>query len=259
MRMQDRVTLITGAGGGIGRGIAERFAREGAVVVANDVDASTAEETAASCRALGAPRATISLASVADSAAVDAMVARVLEDYGRIDVLVTNAGVSAMTDPAPAPGSPDFDVARISDDAWHRMLGVHLDGTFFCIRAVMPEMVRHGGGRILCMSSIAATSGLGSLHYSAAKGGILGFVRAAARPFGKHGVTINAICPGPIDAGMLHHYDRSFIESLVPDIPIGRLGTPADIGACAAFLASDDGGYFTGQYVSPNGGVVIGG
>jgi 3-oxoacyl-[acyl-carrier protein] reductase len=248
VKLDGRVALVTGGGGGLGRGIATTFATEGAAVIVNDVRADAAGEVADSC---GGVRL---VADVSDGAAVAAMFEHITERWGRLDVLVNNAGISALEG---ASGRPTPSILDIGDDMWHRMLRVHLDGTFFCTRAAVRLMAGAGGGSIVCISSIAGLAGIGPLHYSTAKGGILGFVRSLARQVGPMGIRINAICPGAIDAGMTKLHDQSEIDAYLPQVPLGRLGTPEEIGRTALYLASDDSSYTTGQWLSPNGGSVI--
>jgi 3-oxoacyl-[acyl-carrier protein] reductase len=296
MRLEGRVALVTGGGGGLGQAISAVFAEEGAAVVVNDIRGEAAEAVAGSCRAVS-PASAALVADVGDSDAVTAMFGQIRERWGRLDVLVNNAGVSALAG-GPGPGGPGPggpgpggpgpggpgpggpgpggsvsarlgsgaqvpagpnppSILDIADDTWHRMLRVHLDGTFFCTRAAVRLMAGAGGGSIVCISSIAGLAGIGPLHYSTAKGGILGFVRSLARQVGPMGIRINAICPGAIDAGMTKLHDRAEVDAYLPSVPLGRLGTAEEIGRAALYLASDDSSYTTGQWLSPNGGSVI--
>jgi 3-oxoacyl-[acyl-carrier protein] reductase len=269
VRLEGRVALVTGGGGGLGQGIAGVFAAEGATVVVNDIRADEAEAVARSCRTVS-PASAALVADVADSGSVAGMFGEIGQRWGRLDVLVNNAGVSALegfpsAGPAGAAGSGTGlpagpnppSILDISDDTWHRMLRIHLDGTFFCTRAAVALMAGGTGGSIVCISSIAGLAGVGPLHYSTAKGGILGFVRSLARQLGPAGIRINAICPGAIDAGMTKLHDRAEVEAYLPQVPLGRLGTAEEIGRAALYLASDDSSYTTGQWLSPNGGSVI--
>jgi 3-oxoacyl-[acyl-carrier protein] reductase len=259
-RLEGRFALVTGAGGGLGSAIAERFAREGATVGINDIDADSAEAVAARCRE-HTPHSRSFVFDVSSSAAVAAAFAEVEDDWGTVDVLVNNAGVSATTD---ASARPDMvfepmkrPITDISDENWHRMIGIHLNGTFYCTRAAVGMMAARRSGSIVCISSIAALAGIGAPHYSAAKGGILGLVRSLARSLGPEGIRVNAICPGSIDAGMATLYPPERRYRTVEAIPLGRLGTADEIASAALYLASDDSSYTTGQWLSPNGGLVI--
>ncbi|MGH7326267.1 MAG: SDR family oxidoreductase [Candidatus Rokuibacteriota bacterium] len=274
MKLQDRIALVTGAGSGIGRAIALLFAEEGARVVANDVDLAAAEQTVGAMKP-GQGRAV--RADVADSAQVRAMFAEIERAWGRLDVLVNNAGI------ARAPGedvegrlrksearlgellSPEgitthWDVTQaMSDETWRRMLAVHLDGTFFCSREALRLMSRQNAGVIINMSSVAGLTGLEvAPHYSAAKGGILAFTRAVAREVGSRNIRVNAICPGFIDTPMTAHVGAPRRTLIARQAPLGRWGEPREIAATALFLASDDAAFFTGQWLSPNGGLFIG-
>jgi 3-oxoacyl-[acyl-carrier protein] reductase len=255
-RLADTFALVTGAGGGLGAAIAELFAREGAVVGVNDVRDEAAESVAQRCRQ-HSPRSEAMVADVSDPASVGEMFAHLEEKWGRLDVLVNNAGVSATSDISDGANPLERGIDDITDAQWHRMIGVHLNGTFFCTRAAVPMMTARQRGSIVCMSSIAGLSGFGPIHYSAAKGGILGLVRSLARSLGPAGIRVNAICPGAIDAGMTKAHAPEVRQSIVPSIPLRRLGAADDIAYAALYLASDESGYTTGQWLSPNGGLVI--
>jgi 3-oxoacyl-[acyl-carrier protein] reductase len=273
MRLENRIALITGAGSGLGRAMARRFAEEGARVVANDVRPAAAEETIAQLTGRG-HRARP--ADVADSAAVRAMFDEVERELGGLDILVNNAGIAGSGDNREAlqataearlremlsggPVQTHWDVTQsMSDEAWHRMIGVHLHGTFFCTREALRLMSRAGRGAIINMSSVAGLMGLDSVpHYSAAKAGILGFTRAVAREVASRGIRVNAICPGYIDTPMTEPMSPLLRGTVVARTPLGRWGTPEEIAATALFLVSDESSFFTGQWLSPNGGLFIG-
>ena len=275
-RLDGRIALVTGGGSGIGRAIALRFAQEGARVVVNDVRLAAAEKTVAEIGA-GGPAGHAVEADVSDSGAVGRMFAEIERKFGTLDVLVNNAGI-AGGDPAErarlgakiearaaemmsgAPVTTHWDVTQdLSDEAWRRMIGVHLDGTFFCTRAALRLMSRQGRGSIVNMSSVAALMGLATVpHYSAAKGAILSFTRAVAQEVGSRGIRVNAICPGYIDTPMTQPIHPISKRMSVARTPLGRMGEPEEVAATALFLASDESSFFTGQWLSPNGGLFIG-
>ena len=278
MRLKGKVALITGAGSGIGRAIATLFAEEGARVIANDVNEKAARETV---QALGAARsgARAIQADVADSGEVKAMFAEVEREFGSLDVLVNNAGIgSAGTSTADRDTLRDRSDTRImellsgrgiqthwditqtmTDETWHRMIAVHLNGTFFCTREALRLMSRHDQGVIINLSSVAGLMGLENVpHYSAAKAGILGFTRAVAREVGSRKIRVNAICPGFIDTPMTQPMSDLMRKAVIGRTPLGRYAEPGEVAQTALFLASDDSSFFTGQWLSPNGGLFIG-
>jgi 3-oxoacyl-[acyl-carrier protein] reductase len=273
MRLADRVALVTGAGSGIGRAIALRFGQEGARVVVNDVSLDRARATIEAMGATGVHARAIE-ADVSDSGAVRRMFAGIEREFGRLDVLVNNAGISGADDRgrehvertqevrlgemmAGEGIKTHWDITeRLTDGAWHRVIGVHLNGTFFCTREALRLM--RAGGTIVNLSSVAALQGLETVpHYSAAKAGILGFTRAVAKEVASRQIRVNAICPGLIDTPMTEALSPLMRRLVVGRTPLGRIGAPQDVAATALFLASDDSAFFTGQWLSPNGGLVI--
>jgi len=276
MRLEHRVALVTGAGSGIGRAIALLFAEEGARVIVNDVRLEAARETV---EAMGARRdAGYAVhADVSDSAQVRAMFAEIEREPGTLDILVNNAGIATgapeerekvsarsearMTELLSGQGvQTHLDVTQeMSDESWHRVIGVHLNGTFFCTRAALPLMSRQNRGAIINMSSVAALMGLESVpHYSAAKAGILGLTRAVAREVASRGIRVNAICPGYIDTPMTQGITPLAQKMMLGRTPLGRMAEPREVAATALFLASDDSAFYTGQWLSPNGGLFMG-
>ena len=275
MKLEDRIALVTGGGSGIGRAIARLFAEEGARVVVNDLRLDAAEKTV---KELNDPaRGRAIQADVADGAQVKGMFAAIEREFGALDVLVNNAGIAV------GPGDDragllkkaetrimemlsgqgvqtHLDVTQnLSDEAWQRMLAVHLNGTFFCTREALRLMSRQNRGAIVNLSSVAALMGLEAApHYSAAKGAILAFTRAVARDVASRGIRVNAICPGYIDTPMTEGVPPLIRAATLSRTPLGRLGEPHEIAATALFLASDDSSFFTGQWLSPNGGLFIG-
>jgi len=276
VKLEGRVALITGAGSGIGRAVARLFAHEGARVVANDLHAMTAKETVESLGAqAGAARAI--QADVADSGQVKAMFAEIEREMGTLDVLVNNAGIAGTSaaererllqrsdarimEMVSGQGvTTHWDITQdMTDEAWLRMIGVHLNGTFFCTREALRLMSRQNRGAIVNMSSVAGLMGLENVpHYSAAKAGILGFTRAVAREVGSRNIRVNAICPGFIDTPMTQQMSPLMRQAVTMRTPLGRWAEPEEVAKTAPFLASDDSSFFTGQWLSPNGGLFIG-
>jgi 3-oxoacyl-[acyl-carrier protein] reductase len=274
VRLRDRIALVTGGGSGIGRAIARRFAEEGARVVVNDVRQDAAEQVA---RELSGGQGLAIRADVSDSAQVRGMFAQVERVMGGLDVLVNNAGIATTGtgDTRTIREKTDARIMEIvsgqgvqthldvtqhmTDEAWHRMIGVHLDGTFFCTREALRLMSPRNRGAIINLSSVAALTGLESVpHYSAAKGGILALTRAVAREVGSRGIRVNAICPGYIDTPMTAPMSELVRRAVLSRTPLGRWGLPEEVAATAVFLASDEASFVTGQWISPNGGLFIG-
>ncbi len=274
MRLKGKVALITGAGSGIGRAIATLFAQEGARVIANDLKDTAARETVEALGAAGSGARAIR-ADVADSAQVKAMFAEVEREFGSLDVLVNNAGIAGTS-------AADRDKLReradtrimelmsgqgirthldvtqeMTDEAWHRMIAVHLNGTFFCTREALKLMSRRDQGAIINMSSVAAWGIEAVPHYSAAKAGILGFTRAVAREVASRKIRVNAICPGYIDTPMTQPMSDLMRKATIARTPLARYAEPREVAQTALFLASDDSSFFTGQWLSPNGGLLI--
>ncbi len=274
MKLKDKVALVTGAGSGIGRAIATLVSQEGAHVVVNDLSEKAARETVEVLGAAGSGARAIR-ADVADSAQVKAMFAEIEREFGSLDVLVNNAGIAGTS-------AADRDKLReradtrimelvsgegirthldvtqeMTDEAWHRMIAVHLNGTFFCTREALRLMSRRDQGAIINMSSVAAWGIEAVPHYSAAKAGILGFTRAVAREVASRKIRVNAICPGYIDTPMTQPMSDLMRKAVVARTPLGRYALPSEVAQTALFLASDDSSFFTGQWLSPNGGLLI--
>jgi 3-oxoacyl-[acyl-carrier protein] reductase len=256
MKLEGKVAWVTGGGSGLGRAISERFAAEGARVAVHDVRADAAEETLKSLPGSGHLAVT---GDVTDSARVAAIGDQIAQSCGRIDVLVNNAGV----DRTPGDGMEQLYktgslTPNMSDAGWTRMLEIHLNGAFFCARAAVARMLAQKSGSIVNMSSIAGLGGMGPIHYSTAKAGLLGFTRALAREVGARGIRVNAICPGAIDTPMTTKVPEPIMQGMIASTPLRRMGTAAEIAAAALFLASDESSFITGQWISPNGGIFIG-
>jgi len=244
-----RVAVVTGAASGIGLGVAQRFAADGARVALLDRYGDVAERAAAELRAQGASSTAYEV-DVADWSAVHTTFEHVRADLGSVGILVTSAGIES------------FDrLLDITPEIWDRILAVNLTGTFTCIQAALPDMVAAGWGRIVTIASSSAQSGTPRMaHYTASKAGVIGLTKSVAREFAKHGVTANCIPPSLVDTPMARDAEQRgliSVDGAASVVPIGRAGTPEDIAAACAFLCSDGAGYVTGQLIGVNGGVYI--
>jgi len=249
-RYADRVVVVTGAARGIGAGTAKRFADEGASVAVLDLDQTAAAATA---DRLGAPKAVGLACDVSDSDSVSTAVAAVVEELGKVDVLVNNAGVTR-----------DNLLFKMTEDDWDTVMNVHLRGSFLMSRAVQQHMVAARYGKILNLSSVSALGNRGQANYSAAKMGLQGFTRTLALELGSFGVNVNAIAPGFIVTDMTDATARrvgmepeEYRKGAAERSPLKRVGYPQDIAAAAAFLCSDEAAYITGQTLYVDGGAKI--
>jgi len=237
-----KTALVTGASRGIGAAVSRRLAAAGVRVALNyRVRREPAESLAAQLDGLAVQ------ADVSDSVQVRKMVDTVLEKFCQLDILVCNAGTAwqGLTQ-------------DMTDGEWRHVMGVDLDGVFYCCRAALPHMIARKTGKIVTVSSMwGQTGGSCETAYSAAKAGVIGLTRALAKEVGPSGITVNCVCPGVIDTEMNQNLDPQALADLAGETPLGRLGTPEDVAECVWFLCSDAGNFLTGQVLSPNGGLVI--
>ena len=245
--MRDRVTLVTGAAKGIGRGIAGVFAREGATLFVADIDEAAGRETAAALSAAGSAVEFL-MVDVTDEASCASAVQCVLDTHGRVDVLVSNAGIY-----------PQAFLDDMTEADWDGIFAINVKGMFFMVKSVLPGMRARAYGRIVLTSSVTGpvTGYPGWAHYGATKAAMLGFMRSAALEVAGQGVTINAVMPGNIMTPGMEGMGREYIDALAASIPMKKLGTPEDVGHAMLFLASDDAAYITGQTIVVDGGQLL--
>jgi 2-hydroxycyclohexanecarboxyl-CoA dehydrogenase len=243
--LENKVVLVTGAGRGMGRSIAERLAEEGARVAVTDVDEKSALETAAGLEGAAGFRLDIT-----DAGEVARRMEEIVAALGPVDALVNNAGWDRAVP-----------FLETDEDFWDRVIDINLRGPIRLTKAVLPQMVERQQGRIVNISSDAGRVGsTGESVYSACKAGIIGFGKTVAREVARHGITVNAICPGPTDTALLAEFaqgNEKLIEALKKAIPMRRLGQPEDIAGAVAFMVSDDAGFVTGQTLSVSGGLTM--
>lgn len=247
MLLDGKTALVTGASRGIGRAIALRLAAEGARVAINYAgNVKAAEEVKAAVEAAGGA-AILCQADISDSAAVEAMVADVVKEFGTIDILVNNAGITR-----------DTLLMRMKDEDFAKVLDTNLKGVFYCTKAVAKLMMKKRSGRIVNMASVVGLVGnAGQTNYAAAKAGVIGFSKSAARELASRGITVNVVAPGFIGTDMTAGLPESVKEKTLAGIPLGKMGEPEDVANAVLFLASDQASYITGQVVNVDGGMVM--
>ena len=247
MLLDGKTALVTGASRGIGRAIALCLAAEGARVAINYAgNVKAAEEVKAAIEAAGGT-AILCQADIADSAAVEAMVANVVKEFGTIDILVNNAGITR-----------DTLLMRMKNEDFAKVLDTNLKGVFYCTKAISKLMMKKRSGRIVNMASVVGLVGnAGQTNYAAAKAGVIGFSKSAAKELASRGITVNVVAPGFIGTDMTAGLPESVKEKMLTDIPLGRMGEPEDVASAVLFLASDQASYITGQVVNVDGGMVM--
>jgi len=253
MRLKDKVALITGGAAGIGKATAQRFIEEGARVVVCDVNAEAGQATV---QELGST-ATFYKVSVTDRQAVQEWVDNVVARYGRVDVLVNNAGI--LRDNQLVRVKDGELVKQMSEAEFDLVIAVNLKGVFNCAQAVAPHMIRQGGGVILNASSVVGLDGnFGQTNYVATKAGVIGMTKVWARELGRYGIRVNAVAPGFTATEILVSMPEKVLDGMRARTPLGRLGEPRDIANAYLFLASDEASFVTGVVLRVDGGIVVG-
>jgi len=248
LNLRDKVAIITGCGGGLGRAMAVRMAGLGADIVVNDIPqaeeaANEVAEAVVECGRKGF----VALGSVTSGDDVGGMVEQVLGEFGRIDILVNNAGITR-----------DALMIRMSEDDWDMVLAINLKGAFLCTKAIARPMMKARSGRIVNIASVSGVMGnAGQANYSASKGGLIALTKTTARELAPRGITCNAVAPGFIETRMTEELDEEVRSEWLRSIPLGRAGTPEDVADVVAFLASDAAGYVTGQVLNIDGGLIM--
>jgi 3-oxoacyl-[acyl-carrier protein] reductase len=245
MSLAGKVAVVTGAARGIGKAVAAHLASEGATVVIADINEKAAGETAAELEAAGRTAMGCPL-DVTSPAQVATMVEAVLARYGRIDILINNAGITR-----------DALILRMKEEEWDQVLSVNLDGAFHCARAVLRPMLKQKqGGRIINIASVVGSMGnAGQANYVASKAGLIGLTKALAREVASRSITVNAVSPGFIETEMTAGLPDNAKQAYLSQIPLARFGTAAEVAAAVGFLASEGAGYITGQVIHVNGGM----
>lgn len=245
MLLKDKVAIITGGARGIGKEIALTFAREGAKVAIADINPQTLKEAEKEIASCGVEVLTFTV-DVTDYTQVEQMVNKTLDKFKKIDILISNAGITA-----------DALLVRMKEEDWDRVLAVNLKGTFNCTKAVSKVMLKQRSGKILNIASIIGLIGnVGQANYAASKAGVIGLTKSAARELAPRGINVNAIAPGFIQTEMTAALTEEVKSKMLEAIPLKKFGQPHDVARLAAFLASDEAGYITGQVICVDGGML---
>jgi 3-oxoacyl-[acyl-carrier protein] reductase len=245
LNLSGKIALVTGASRGIGRAIADRLARQGATVVAA-ARGDHAEPVAAALRADGLAARAVAL-DVTDTAALEALPGDIVKAHGRLDILVSNAGITR-----------DQLLMRMKREDWDEVIATNLTATYVLAQAAMRPMLKQRGGRIVAVSSVVGQMGnAGQANYAASKAGLIGFAKALAREVASRAITVNVVAPGMIDTDMTRAIAERAQTDWSAQIPLGRLGTPDEVASAVCFLASDEASYITGHVLAVNGGMYM--
>lgn len=254
--LRQKIVIVTGAAAGIGRATAVRFAEEGAVVAAWDVNDDDAAAVMNELRAAGG-EGYFARVDVADATAVEAAVQAVIDRWGRVDVLVNNAGI--VRDAQLVKWKDGAVASVMTDEAFDAVINVNLKAVFYCGRAVAPHMIRAGGGVILNASSVVGLYGnFGQTNYAATKAAVINMTRTWARELGRYGIRVNAVAPGFIATEILRSMPQKILDQMVGHTPLGRMGEPRDIADAYVWLASNQASFVHGTTLSVDGGLVVG-
>ena len=248
MRLEGKVAVITGAGQGLGRAYALEFAKQGADVVVNDVNIDNANKVVKEIEGMG-KKAIAVKAGVNSREEAQKLIDTAIEKFGKVDILVNNAGITRTAM-----------LHKMTEEEWDQVISVNLTGVYNCIRAVAPHMMERKYGKIVNVTSVAGVRGtMGQINYGAAKAGVIGITKSAARELAKYGINVNAVAPGVIETAMTEviRTNQKFREKFISEIPLGRFGLPEDVALVAAFLSSDDACYVTGQVLMVDGGIIM--
>ncbi|WP_017755675.1 3-oxoacyl-ACP reductase FabG [Calidifontibacillus oryziterrae] len=246
MRLQGKVAIVTGGANGLGKQTVLRFAKEGAKVVIADFNEENGQHVLMAVNEQGGSAIFVKV-NVADQQSVIRMVETTIEKFGKIDILINNAGITS-----------DGLLAKLSADAWQKVIDVNLTGVFYCTQAVIPHMLEAGKGKIINTSSVSGVYGnVGQTNYAATKAGVVGMTKSWAKELGYKGINVNAVAPGFIETNMTAQVPEKVLQKLVEQIPLRRLGKPEDIANAYLFLASDEANYVNGTVLHVDGGIMM--